>query len=116
LPSPSTETSTVTDEVLITVENLTLPSDGARPLLDDISFVIHRGEGLGRAGVPNTVGAPPLPADGARPLLDDISFVIHRGEVLGIAGVEGNGQAELVESIMAMRPGVTGSIELTGKD
>ena len=80
LPSPSTETSTVTDEVLITVENLTLPSDGARPLLDDISFVIHR------------------------------------GEVLGIAGVEGNGQAELVESIMGMRPAVTGTVTLVDRD
>ena len=33
----------------------------------------------------------------------DINLTIHRGEVLGIAGVEGNGQAELVESIMGMR-------------
>ena len=30
-------------------------------------------------------------------------FDIHRGEVLGIAGVEGNGQAELVETVMGMR-------------
>ena len=37
------------------------------------------------------------------PLLADISFTIHGGEVLGIAGVEGNGQAELVETIMGMR-------------
>jgi simple sugar transport system ATP-binding protein len=80
LPSPSTETSTVTDEVLLTVRGLGLPS-----------------------------------ADG-RPLLEGISFEIHRGEILGIAGVEGNGQAELVEAIMGMRPGVTGTIELSGKD
>ena len=38
-----------------------------------------------------------------RAILSDVSFTIHRGEVLGIAGVEGNGQAELVESIMGMR-------------
>jgi ABC-type uncharacterized transport system ATPase subunit len=80
LPSPSTEISTVTDEVLITVENLILPSDGARPLLDDISFVIHR------------------------------------GEVLGIAGVEGNGQAELVEAIMGMRPEAEGTVTLVDRD
>jgi general nucleoside transport system ATP-binding protein len=80
LPSPSTETSTVTDEVLLSVRNLTLPGPGARPLLDDISFDIHK------------------------------------GEVLGIAGVEGNGQAELVESIMGMRPGATGVITLSGRD
>ena len=34
--------------------------------------------------------------------------------MLGIAGVEGNGQAELVESIMGMRPGTSGTVELAG--
>ena len=45
-----------------------------------------------------------------RALLTDIDLTIRRGEVLGIAGVEGNGQAELVESIMARAspPGVAG--------
>ena len=80
LPSPSTEASTVTDEVMLTVEHLSLPS----------------GHG--------------------RPLLDDVSFEIHRGEVLGIAGVEGNGQDELVEAIMGMRPGVIGLVRLGDRD
>jgi ABC-type uncharacterized transport system ATPase subunit len=80
LPSPSTETSTVTDEVLLSVEHLSLPTPDGRPLLDDISFRIHR------------------------------------GEVLGIAGVEGNGQEELVETIMGMLPGSTGTVELAGKN
>jgi len=57
----------------------------------------------------------PDPA-GGRPLLDDISFAIHRGEILGIAGVEGNGQAELVEAIMGMRPAATGVVELNDGD
>jgi ABC-type uncharacterized transport system ATPase subunit len=48
---------------------------------------------------------------GGRDLLTDVSFTIHGGEVLGIAGVEGNGQAELVESIMGMQK-ATGSIKL----
>jgi simple sugar transport system ATP-binding protein len=52
---------------------------------------------------------------GGRDLLSDVSFTIHSGEVLGIAGVEGNGQAELVESIVGMRK-ATGTIELAGKD
>ena len=50
-----------------------------------------------------------------RHLLHDIDLVIHQGEVLGIAGVEGNGQAELVETIMGMRTG-TGQIRLHGAD
>jgi simple sugar transport system ATP-binding protein len=51
-----------------------------------------------------------------RPLLSDIDLVIHRGEVLGIAGVEGNGQAELVETIMGMRRATHGSVGLSGQD
>jgi ABC-type uncharacterized transport system ATPase subunit len=49
-----------------------------------------------------------------RHLLHDIDLTIHKGEVLGIAGVEGNGQAELVETIMGMRRG-TGTISLAGE-
>ncbi|MFC4004493.1 ABC transporter ATP-binding protein [Prauserella oleivorans] len=51
-----------------------------------------------------------------RTVLDDVSFTIHAGEVLGIAGVEGNGQAELVEALMGIRPLHAGSIALKGKD
>ncbi|MRJ75045.1 ATP-binding cassette domain-containing protein [Aeromicrobium sp. SMF47] len=80
LPSPSTETSTVTDQVILEVRDLTLPSEGSRDLLSHIDLVIRS------------------------------------GEVLGVAGVEGNGQAELVEAIMGMRSGTTGSITLAGKD
>jgi len=47
-----------------------------------------------------------------RALLSDIGFTIHAGEVLGIAGVEGNGQAELVETIMGMRQPTAGTIRL----
>jgi general nucleoside transport system ATP-binding protein len=50
-----------------------------------------------------------------RPVVADASFTIHRGEVLGIAGIEGNGQAELVEAIMGMRPS-TGRVLLDGAD
>jgi len=80
LPSPSTEASTVTDEVLLSVRDLGLDSSEGRPLL----------EGIG--------------------------FDIHRGEVLGIAGVEGNGQEELVESIMGMLPRSHGTIRLGDRD
>jgi general nucleoside transport system ATP-binding protein len=50
-----------------------------------------------------------------RSVIEDIDLVIHRGEVVGIAGVEGNGQAELVEAIMGMRP-ATGTVSLAGDE
>ncbi len=51
LPSPSTEESTVTDRVLLSVHDLELLDLDARPLLTEISFDIHAGEVLGIAGV-----------------------------------------------------------------
>ena len=51
-----------------------------------------------------------------RDLLSDISLSIRRGEVLGIAGVEGNGQVELVETIMGMRIPSGGRISLGAQD
>ncbi|MBC8092506.1 MAG: ABC transporter ATP-binding protein, partial [Pseudonocardia sp.] len=54
--------------------------------------------------------------DGGRPLLADVDLVVRAGEVLGIAGVEGNGQTELVETIMGMRRGSGGVITLSGSD
>jgi general nucleoside transport system ATP-binding protein len=51
-----------------------------------------------------------------RRLLSDISLQVHRGEILGIGGVEGNGQSELVETVMGMRTPSAGSISLGGKD
>ncbi|WP_370616006.1 ABC transporter ATP-binding protein [Mumia sp. Pv 4-285] len=50
-----------------------------------------------------------------RTVLDGIDLQIHRGEVVGIAGVEGNGQTELVEGILAMRP-AGGTVRLGGDD
>ncbi|TCC45884.1 ABC transporter ATP-binding protein [Kribbella capetownensis] len=80
LPSPSTEDSTVTDDVELSVENVTLAGAGERNLLDDVSLRIHR------------------------------------GEVLGIAGVEGNGQTELVELVMGIRPATSGRVLLGTED
>ncbi|MCR6488633.1 ABC transporter ATP-binding protein [Amycolatopsis sp. OK19-0408] len=58
-----------------------------------------------------------LGAEGSdRNALDDVSFTVHAGEVLGVAGVEGNGQTELVETIMGMRKPTGGTIELVDGD
>ena len=51
LPSPTTEESTVTDRVLLKVDDLVLGGGTGRPILDGISLTIHAGEVLGIAGV-----------------------------------------------------------------
>ncbi len=57
-----------------------------------------------------------LANDAGRLVLDGIDLTIHQGEVLGIAGVEGNGQAELVETIMGMHTPAAGTVRLGDED
>jgi simple sugar transport system ATP-binding protein len=44
-----------------------------------------------------------------------VSFQVRAGEILGVAGVQGNGQTELCEALMGLRPS-TGSVHLNGTD
>jgi len=48
--------------------------------------------------------------------VDGVSFDIRPGEILGIAGVQGNGQTELAEAILGLRPVAEGRIVLDGRD
>ncbi|HEY6634142.1 MAG TPA: ABC transporter ATP-binding protein [Acidimicrobiia bacterium] len=42
--------------------------------------------------------------------VDGVSFEVRAGEIVGIAGVQGNGQTELIEGIMGLRPVFAGSV------
>jgi simple sugar transport system ATP-binding protein len=55
-----------------------------------------------------------LLSETGRPVLDAISFEVHAGEIVGVAGVEGNGQTQLVDSIIGVTPEATGEITLDG--
>ncbi len=48
--------------------------------------------------------------------VDRVSLEVRSGEVLGIAGVQGNGQTELCEALMGLRPVISGSVRLAGRD
>ena len=56
-----------------------------------------------------------VPAEHGGLAVDSISFDVRAGEILGIAGVQGNGQTELCEALMGLRPS-TGSVLLAGAD
>ncbi len=48
--------------------------------------------------------------------LKGVSFAVCRGEILGIAGVAGNGQRELVETLVGLRKAERGRIAILGKE
>ena len=51
LPTPETTESTVTDDLALHIEGLTILDEDERPSVDNISIRIHRGEVVGVAGV-----------------------------------------------------------------
>ena len=48
--------------------------------------------------------------------VNEMSFQVRAGEILGVAGVQGNGQTELCEALMGLRPTVAGRVTLNGRD
>ena len=48
-------------------------------------------------------------------LVDHVSFSVRAGEIYAVAGVQGNGQSELVESIVGLTTPTSGSITVTGR-
>jgi simple sugar transport system ATP-binding protein len=51
LPRPETRESTVTEDVVLAVDGLSVGTPDGRTVLDDVSLEIHRGEVVGIAGV-----------------------------------------------------------------
>ncbi len=51
-----------------------------------------------------------------RPAVRGVSFAVRSGEIYGIAGVEGNGQSELVEALVGLRPLASGRLVIMGED
>ncbi|GAA2111272.1 ABC transporter ATP-binding protein [Actinomadura alba] len=68
------------------------------------------------------IGGPVLEVTGltvrgeGRPLVDRVSCTVRAGEVVGIAGVAGNGQTELIEALVGLRPPDGGRVTVDGRD
>jgi general nucleoside transport system ATP-binding protein len=74
---------------------------------------------LFRLDKPQTeIGEPVLRAEGllAAGTLNGVSLEVRAGEILGVAGVEGNGQRELAEALIGLRPLTSGRIRLEDRD
>jgi simple sugar transport system ATP-binding protein len=48
--------------------------------------------------------------------VNGMTFDVRAGEILGVAGVQGNGQTELCEALMGLRPAAAGRVTLDGRD
>jgi ABC-type uncharacterized transport system ATPase subunit len=48
--------------------------------------------------------------------INGIAFSVRAGEILGVAGVQGNGQTELCEALMGLRPTAAGQVTLDGRE
>jgi general nucleoside transport system ATP-binding protein len=57
-----------------------------------------------------------VPDDRGQDAVAGVSFEVRAGEILGIAGVQGNGQTELCEALMGLRPSSGGTVRLSGQD
>ena len=69
------------------------------------------------------IGAPVLEADAVAVVdpdgvkrVDGVSLQVRAGEIVGIAGIAGNGQSELIEALVGLRPVRTGAIRVGGVD
>ena len=88
LPTPETQGSTVRDDVLLDVAGLNVASE--------------------------TTGT--LVGGAAKLVLHNVGLRVHAGEIVGIAGVEGNGQSELLETLMGLRSVASGTVNFLGQD
>jgi general nucleoside transport system ATP-binding protein len=95
---PSTSDSELAALMVGRSVQLRVSKDEARPA--DVRLSV---EGL---TVPGVLGGT---------VVDDLSFDVRGGEILGIAGVQGNGQTDLCEALMGLRPSA-GTVLLDGQD
>ena len=100
----------------------TLPARGAtkaqiaemmvgRPVLMDLSVpVVEPGPVRLRLEDAVVAGAR------GRPAVRGVSLAVRGGEIYGIAGVEGNGQSELVEALVGLRPLASGRLIIADQE
>jgi general nucleoside transport system ATP-binding protein len=81
----------------------------------EVQLTVDRGESH-PAGPVLRVSGLEASDDRGHPMVKGVDFEVRAGEIFGIAGVAGNGQDELVESIVGMRRPTAGKILLADED
>ena len=118
------EVMVISDEITVLrdghVVGRTTPAETTREGL--ASMMVGREVRLGREVPVQAAGEQRLAVAGLRvrgdrghAALDDFSVQVARGEIVGIAGVSGNGQRELAEAIVGLRPIESGTVQVAGE-
>jgi simple sugar transport system ATP-binding protein len=81
----------------------------------DVQLVVSK-DAAKPADVVLEVGGLTVTDETGRVWVNDLGFNVRAGEILGVAGVQGNGQTELCEALMGLRPIAAGQITLHGRD
>lgn len=53
--------------------------------------------------------------DRGRTIVSGVEFEVHPGEIVGVAGISGNGQRELAEALIGLRPLQSGQVRVAGR-
>jgi simple sugar transport system ATP-binding protein len=78
--------------------------------------LLQRVEGKAKTGEPVVQVEGLRAVVGGKSMVDSLNLTLRRSEIYGLAGVEGNGQAELIESLVGIRHPDAGHILLGGHD
>ena len=81
----------------------------------EVQLTVDRGESHAGRAMLRIENARVL-GDHGREIIPRLDLEIRAGEILGIAGVAGNGQDELVQALIGLRPFAGGKVTLDGHD
>ncbi|WP_052344476.1 ABC transporter ATP-binding protein [Thermocrispum municipale] len=117
------EALSVADEVTVLRGGRVVTTQAAAELDRSTLSQLIVGEDLQQVRAPRTtpLGAVVLDVDrvqlaGRQRAVGPVSFQVREGEIFGVAGVAGNGQEDLVEALIGLRPCREGTIRFDGRD
>jgi general nucleoside transport system ATP-binding protein len=117
------EVKAIADQITVIRRGRTVGTVAPSTSRDELaSLMVGRSVSLAVEKTPARPGEPVLEVAGLVVdddrdvrVVDGVDLTVRAGEVLGVAGVQGNGQTELVEAIMGLRPVVAGTVTLSGQ-
>ena len=118
------EVQAIADKITVLRRGAVVGEREPSATVDDLAaLMVGRDVQLRVSKEPAQPGAPVLRVtdltvrgDDGRAWVDELSFDVRAGEILGIAGVQGNGQTELCEALMGLRPTAGGTVALGDHD